>query len=272
VVEAAMRDASLNDVRLSIRSANLLANLGATTVAEAAALGEADILSVHTATPRTLREIRAVLRKHDADLSGPTRTTPRKPLAPRTDWGCLFVAAPRIDVEGAVAATYEALGLTRQSADEEQLIDEAEVNEMATLAADDVLILDDAPGWTAVASHRWELALPGAHPLALALAARVTVLSLADVAESHAEIAVYERGALRELSVVGPGASSEAPRAEPLAFERFGVPEHIDELRAFVTHAGVFANFAGLSCRGYVDAFEAAPLSDWGAQHLWVFA
>jgi hypothetical protein len=54
--------------------------------------------------------------------------------------------------------------------------------------------------------------------------------------------------------------------------ERFGVPDHVEELRAFVTHAGVFASFAGLSCRGYVDAFEAAPLSDWGAQHLWVFA
>jgi hypothetical protein len=104
-------------------------------------------------------------------------------------------------------------------------------------------------------SHRWEWAMPGAHPLALSLSEQMPMLSLTHAPGWYREVSTYEAGKLTAMVSLGPEAPDVPPGMPPLDLvllaKRGGVPTSLLRKGLHASHR-TFINLAGLAWESWL--------------------
>jgi hypothetical protein len=247
----------------SVGTANLLVQLGVKHVEDIVKLTPHDVLARPNGTRQALREIEEQLGALGLRLTPPVPgKSPLFPVEEDQGWGCLFAWQPEGDEETAARRVREAVlgiharvGLVPAAPPEHFEPLPLERRTESVLGEDELFIHGGPIGWVAVMSHRWEWAMPGAHPLALALSQQMPMLSLTHAPGWYREVSSYEGGKLTGMSSLGPNAPDVPAGLEPLDLvlmaKRGGVPVSLLRKGLHASHR-TFVNMAGLAWESWL--------------------
>ncbi len=227
-----MQDTPIDELELSVKSFSTLLEMGNLTLGDLV-INSKELLREHIGAAGEI-EVRALLASYGLRLAddegvdvGPEEPTPATSSAL---WGALFVwreGATLDDVVASVDAAYARADLAPRHGVEPGEADEPRLRQERTLIEDTVWIEEqEAPGWFAVTCANQEWCMPGAHPLAIALArAGDEVVSVTSAPGTYTEVSVYGATGVQAWRLTGrkvPGTYG-AWEDDPKALVREGI-------------------------------------------------
>lgn len=278
---------SIHDLEWSLRTYNVLVQLGVSSVAQLASMTAARLLAEPDSTPRMLREVERALAAFGLTLaSGRSVAGAPEPSPPEDDWGALFAwhegPGGWERVREVVLDAYTQAGLSPVAWERADplAVQPLELPALAVevrqqLDEDDVIVRPVSErGWIAVLSGVWEWAPIAHHPLAERLSHKVEVLSVKSVARTLCEVTRYAGGRTIQTFIAG---QQSRPTTVPGASLDFGWLEArgafvaATDLERYASNPDRLLALLGIDSRGYRDAFERAPLADYDPREVLFF-